>query len=39
MENELKFQYDKYESMEREYEIALKEKQEEVDELNEKIAR
>jgi hypothetical protein len=34
IENELKFQYEKYESLEREFEIGLKEKQEEIDELN-----
>ena len=39
MDNQLKFQYEKYESLEREFEIALKEKQEEIDELNEKITR
>lgn len=39
IENQLKFQYEKYESLEREFEIGLKEKQEEIDELNQKIAR
>jgi hypothetical protein len=39
MENELKYQYEKYEHLENEISFALKEKQEEIDELNEKIAR
>lgn len=39
MENELKFQYDKYDSLEREFDLSLREKDEEIKDLNEKISR
>jgi hypothetical protein len=39
MENELKFQYDKYDSLEREFDLSLREKDEEIKDLNEKINR
>jgi hypothetical protein len=39
MENELKYQYEKIDSLEREFSLILSEKEEDIRELNEKIAR
>jgi chromosome segregation ATPase len=39
MESELKFQYDKYESLEREFDAVVKEKEQDIEELTEKISR
>lgn len=39
MENELKIQYEKYDNLDREYDAAMQEKDEEIRELSERIVR
>jgi hypothetical protein len=39
MENELKIQYEKYDNLDREYDAAMQEKDEEIRELTDRIAR